>query len=328
MAEPDTQSDASNDLAAAPILITGMQRSGTTWIGRMLSLADDVTYLGEPLNPYIPGPLLSLERKYQYMYICEANERRYLHAFEALRSFEYPFLRELRAARSAASILRVGKRGALFAAARLRGARALIKDPFAFFSAPWLARRLGCRVVVCVRHPGAIAGSMQRLNWGFNFGHLLGQPLLMADVLAPFEGEIRAAARRSDDVVGQASLLWKLVYATADGYRSEFPDFVIVRHEDLSRDPVRGFASLSSELGIHFDQTTAETIREFSDEHNPREQQTSEAKALRLNSRATTETWKTRLNENDRKRIQATTAGVIELFYPEEGQPDKAADES
>jgi hypothetical protein len=326
MAEPETRSEASDALAAAPILITGMQRSGTTWIGRMLSLANNVTYLGEPLNPYIPGPLLSLERKHQYTYICEANEGRYLQAFEALRSFEYPLLRELRATRSAASILRVGKRGALFAAARLRGARALIKDPFAFFSAPWLARRLGCRVVVCVRHPGAVAGSMQRLNWRFNFGHLLDQPLLMAEVLAPFEREIRAAARRPDDIVGQASLLWKLVYATADGYRAEFPDFVIVRHEDLSRDPVRGFATLSSELGIYFDRTTADTIREFSDEHNPREQQTSEAKALRLNSRATTVTWKTRLNENERKRIQATTAGVLELFYPEGGQPDNAAD--
>jgi hypothetical protein len=306
-----------------------MQRSGTTWIGRMLSLADDVIYLDEPLNPYIPGPLLSLERKYQYTYICEANEDLYLKAFEALRSFEYPLLRELRAARSTANILRVGKRTARFAAARLRGARALIKDPFAFFAAPWLARQLSCRVVVSVRHPGAVAASMQRLNWGFDFSHLLEQPLLMADMLAPFEDEIRAAVRRPDDVLGQASLLWKLVYATADRFRSEFPDFIIVRHEDLAADPVQGFASLSAELGIDFDQSMAATIREFTDDRNPREQQTAEAKALRLDSRATTETWKTRLTEGDRKRVRAATAGVIELFYPAEGRPDsRAAGES
>jgi hypothetical protein len=320
MAEVETTLDPSPGLSqSGPILVTGIQRSGTTWIGRMLSLSHGVTYLGEPLNPYIPGPLLSLERKYQYTYICEANERRYLQAFEALRSFEYPFLRELRAARSAANVLRVGKRGALFAAARLRGARALIKDPFAFFSAPWLARRLGCRVVVCVRHPGAVAGSMQRLNWGFDFGHLLDQPLLMADMLAPFEGEIRAAARRPDDVVGQASLLWKLVYATADRFRAEFPEFVVVRHEDLSSAPVKGFESLYRDLGIDFDARAAETIREFSDERNPREQQGKQAKAVRLNSRAAAETWRARLTESDRERIRDATAGVIELFYPDEG---------
>jgi hypothetical protein len=283
----------------------------------MLSLSHGVTYLGEPLNPHIPGPLLSLKRKYEYTYICEENERDYLQAFQSLRSFDYPLLAELRAARSPANLLRVGKRAAVFGAARFRSARALIKDPFAIFSAPWIASRLGSHVVISVRHPGAVAGSLKRLNWGFDFRHLLDQPLLMSNVLAPYEAEMREALRQPD-VIGQASLLWKIVYATADRYRSQCRDFLLVRHEDLSAAPVAAFGSLYSELGIDFDRRIAETVREFSDERNPREQLGSQAKAVRLNSRATTETWKTRLTEAEHERIRQTTAGVIELFYPDE----------
>ena len=293
----------------------------------MLSVKPDVAYLAEPLNPYIAGPLLSLERTCQYMYICEANEREYLPAFEALRSFEYPFLRELRSAGSLSNLLRVGKRGAVFAAARFRGARALVKDPFAFFSSPWLASRLGFGVVVLVRHPGAVADSMKRLGWSFDFNHLLDQPLLMRDLLAPWEDEMRHQVG-TGDIVAQASLLWKIVYSTAERFRSELKSVVFVRHEDLAEAPLAGFVALYERLGLEFDSRVERTIREFSDERNPSPQQTSPAKALRLNSRATTETWKARLSEGDQQRVLAATAGVIEQFYPAEGSDAEVAGDS
>ena len=34
-----------------PILVTGAPRSGTTWVGRMLTLAPGVGYIHEPFNP-------------------------------------------------------------------------------------------------------------------------------------------------------------------------------------------------------------------------------------------------------------------------------------
>jgi hypothetical protein len=283
----------------------------------MLSLGRDVTYLGEPLNPYIPGPLLSLERKYQYTYICEENENEYLQAFEDLTSFGYPLVSEVRAARSPANVLRVGKRAAVFTAARIRGARALVKDPFAFFSAPWLARRLGFRVVVLVRHPGAVASSMKRLGWSFNFGHLLDQPLLMQNLLAPWKDEMRDQMG-TGDIVAHASLLWKIVYATAGRFRSEHDAFVFVRHEDLAEAPVPGFAALYEELGLEFDSRVARTIDRFTDERNPREQRSGEAKAVRLHSRSAAASWRQRLSAAEGDQVRHITDGVVGLFYPEE----------
>jgi hypothetical protein len=282
----------------------------------MLSLGRDVTYLGEPLNPYIPGPLLSLERKYQYMYICKENENEYLQAFEDLTSFGYPLVGEVRAARSAASVLRVGKRAAVFTAARIRGARALIKDPFAFFSAPWFAERLGCRVVVLVRHPGAVAESMKRLGWSFDFKHLLDQPLLMRDLLAHWENEMRNQIG-TEDIVAQSSLLWNIVYATAARFRAEHSTFVFVRHEDLAEAPVAGFAALYNELGLEFDSRVARTIEEFTDERNPRAQRSGEAKAVRLHSRSAATGWRQRLSPAEGDRVRHITDGIVGLFYPE-----------
>jgi hypothetical protein len=320
MAQVEITSDASADpraTGARPILVTGMQRSGTTWVGRMLSLRRDVTYLGEPLNPYIAGPLLSLERKYQYTYICEENESDYLHAFEDLTSFGYPLVSEVRAARSAADVLRVGKRAAVFASARIRDARPLVKDPFAFFSAPWLGRRLGFRVVILVRHPGAVADSMKRLGWSFDFRHVLDQPLLMQDLLAPWEDEMRDQLG-TEDIVAQASLLWKIVYSTAARFRSEQNTFLFVRHEDLAEAPVAGFAALYEELGLEFDSRIARTIDEFTDERNPREQRSGEAKAVRLYSPSTAAGWKQRLSEVEGDQVRHITDGIVGLFYPEE----------
>jgi hypothetical protein len=288
----------------------------------MLSLRRDVTYLGEPFNPYIPGPLLSLERKYQYTYICEENESEYLQAFESLTSFDYPLVQEVRAARSAANVLRVGKRAAIFTASRVRGARALVKDPFAFFSAPWLARRVGFSVVVLVRHPGAVADSMKRLGWSFDFKHLLDQPLLMRDLLAPWEGDMRDQIG-TRDIVAQASLLWKIVYGTAARFRSEQKGFVFIRHEDLAEAPVPGFAALYEEVGLEFDSRVAMTIDEFTDERNPREQRTGEAKAVRLHSRSVAEGWRRRLSAPERDQVRQITDGVVGLFYPEESLPSR-----
>ena len=54
---------------------------------------------------------------------------------------------------------------------------------------------------------------MKRLGWSARTRHLLDQPLLMQDLLAPWEEEVSSWEAATS--VGQASLLWKIVYATA-----------------------------------------------------------------------------------------------------------------
>ena len=139
-----------------------------------------------------------------------------------------------------------------FTRGRLQDARPLLKDPFAVFSVPWFAEVLGCQVIILVRHPLAFVSSLKRLQWTFDFQDLLSQPLLMRDHLEPFRDQMSAMINNPDDVIAQGSLLWRMVYSVVDGYRSSYPEFMVVRHEDLSRNPEGGFRDLYASLGLAF----------------------------------------------------------------------------
>ena len=144
-----------------------------------------------------------------------------------------------------------------------------MKDPFAVFSTPWFAKRLNCKVVITVRHPAAFASSLKRLNWPFDFQDLLDQPLLMRDHLEPYRDEMQSI--QPDDVIGQAALLWKLIYRSVHTARERNPDFIVVRHEDLSRDPVAGYRDLYQSLGLEFTPRVEKIILNSSSSENPAE---------------------------------------------------------
>ena len=131
--------------ALTPILVTGAHRSGTTWVGRMLAADTFTAYVSEPLNiNHRPGVFLP-EVRHWYQYICEDNEGEYLTAFQQLLDFDYHLLAEIRSLRSIKDFLRMGRDFKIFSDGLLHGQRALIKDPFAVFSFPWFAKKLGCR---------------------------------------------------------------------------------------------------------------------------------------------------------------------------------------
>ena len=152
----------------------------------------------------------------------------------------------------------------LFTFTRLRVAKArpLVKDTIAVFSAGWLAERFGMDVVVTIRHPAAFVASFTGLGYRHDFNTFLAEPALLADYLAPYEDAIRRYAAEPDDPIDEAVLLWRLVYATVDRYRAEYPGWSFIRHEDLSLDPVAGFGALYSTLGLEYTDEVQQAIRE------------------------------------------------------------------
>ena len=298
-----------------PILVTGAHRSGTTWVGKMLAADADTAYISEPLNVlHRPGVFRAKVSRW-YQYICEENEKEFLPAYEELIDFDYHLLDEIRSIRSRKDFLRMGRDFLIFYNGSLRGQRALIKDPFAVFSTPWFAQRLNCKVVVTVRHPGAFASSLKRLNWNFDFKDLLDQPLLIRDRVSAYQDEMKSI--KADDVIGQASLLWKIIYRSVHSTLSLNPDFIVVRHEDLSRDPAGGFRDLYAKLGLDYTPKVEKTILNSSSSENPVELSRKKVHSVKLDSRANMDNWKKRLTEEEIERIRQMTEGVSSLFYPD-----------
>ncbi len=296
-----------------PILVTGAHRSGTTWVGRMLAADEDTAYISEPLNVlHRPGVYRAPVLRW-YTYINQENESEYLPAFRELLDFDYHTWREIRSLRSVKDFLRMGRDFHTFFIGSFHGQRILLKDPFAVFSAPWFAARLDCQIVITVRHPAAFASSLKRLGWSFDFRNLLEQPALMRDHLEADRVEMEKTP--ADDVIGQAALLWRMIYRVVHAAAELHPDFKVVRHEDLSRDPVSGFNELYRSLGLSFTRQVQKTILNSSSSENPSELSKKKVHAVKLDSRANMENWKKRLSADEIARIRSVTESVSQLYY-------------
>jgi hypothetical protein len=296
-----------------PILVTGAHRSGTTWVGKMLAANPAAAYVSEPLNVLHRRGVYRAEVKRWYQYITPENEADYLPAFEQLLNFRYHLLTELGSLRSQKDFLRMGRDLSIFAKGKLFGQRALLKDPFAVFSAPWFAQKLNCQVVITIRHPGGFASSLKRLNWPFDFRDLLDQPLLMRDHLEADRADMESMP--ADDIVGQSALLWRMIYRTVDSTRKLIPTIKVVRHEDLSLDPVAGYKSLYESLALPFDDKVRDTILNSSSSENPTELSKKKVHSVKLDSRANMGNWKKRLTSEEITRIRKLTEDVSHLFY-------------
>jgi sulfotransferase family protein len=309
-----TQSSETS-VTPAPILVTGTHRSGTTWIGKMLAADSSTAYISEPLNVLHRPGVFRARVKHWYQYICADNESEYLPAFQDLFEFDYYLLDEIRSIRSRRDFLRMGRDFLIFYNGLMRGQRALLKDPFAVFSMDWFAKCLKCKIVVAVRHPAAFVSSLKRLNWPFDFQDLLDQPLLMRDFLEPYREQMEAA--RSDDVIGQSALLWGVIYGSVHAMLERNPDFIAVRHEDISRDPVSGYRDLYNSLGLDFTARIEKMILNSSSSENPAEPPQQNIHSVKLDSRANIDNWKKRLTGDEIKRIHEMTEEVSQIFYPD-----------
>jgi Sulfotransferase family len=242
-------------LAPGPgILVTGLPRTGTSWVGKMLQASGEVVYVNEPLNPQHPpgrSPgVLHADVSHRFQYICTDNEERWTAAFSDTLRLRYRLIAELRRNHRPYDLARLMKYGTAFAAGRLQHRRALIDDPFAVLSAAWFAERLGCQVVACVRHPVTFVGSRQRLGWKVDLHALLNQPLLLRDLLGQYTDEMRALADSTDNIA-KAALLWRMTYATLGELARRLPHRLYLRrYEDLASAPVTRFRDLYELCGL------------------------------------------------------------------------------
>jgi len=296
-------------------LVTGAHRTGTTWVGRMLAADPQLAYISEPLNVFHHPGILGSPIPFWYTYICNENESEFLPAFQQLLNYGYHFLPALKSLRSGRDFLRMGRDLMIFWQAGVLHQHPLLKDPFAVFSLNWFANRLNSRIVVTIRHPAAFASSLKRLNWSFDFNDLLTQPLLMHDHLESYRKEMQSMP--SEDVIGQASLLWKMIYHTVRSACNQNPAIRVVRHEDLSLDPVAGYKRLYGELGLNFTQDVERKITDSSSSENPAELTQKKVHSVKLDSRANLENWKRRLSSAEIQRIRRATEEVTYHYYPE-----------
>jgi len=303
-----------------PILVTGAIRSGTGWVGQMLAASPTpIGYIWEPFSVRHRPGTLAVPWQHWFPYLCDENAAPYVPAIERSLQFDYRTAAELRSIRNAKDAGRMARDWYRWRVQRRRGAAPLYKDPIAVFSAEWLARRFDMDVVVTVRHPCAFASSIKRLHWAYTkrFGDLLDQPLLMRDFLSHYADQLRDYSRHDHDIVDQAILLWNIQNeAVAHHHERHASEWVFVRLEDLSHDPVARFRDMFERLNVTWSDGVAELVRSTSDPSNP--VVASRADSIRRDSAASATSWKRTLTDAEIVRVRAGTEHLWPRFYSAE----------
>ena len=303
--------------SSRPILVTGSHRSGTGWVSRILAgSATPVHYIWEPFSVLARPGICAAGFRVWFPYVTDDNEATYLAAVRDTVALRYGVGAELRAVRSPKDVARMIRDLASTRRAARIGARPLLKDPIALFSAEWLAERFGAQPVVLIRHPAAFTSSLLRHGWRHPFGDFLAQPVLMRDRLADSEQEIRRFAQVEQPLLEQAILLWNILHGEIARVRAARPEWMYRRHEDLVMQPLEGFTDLYERLGLADDGSLPAVVEHYSGASNPADVRSPGDQ--RRDSKAGVGLWKERLSPEQIARVREGTAEVASAFYADQ----------
>lgn len=286
-----------------PIIVTGAHRSGTTWLGRMIALNKNIRYIHEPFNI---GEKRIHPLKHWFEYVTfddEPEKQKEIYTYiDELLDFNMPgIIKDLKTISGPRDILNFIKDSY-----NRINKRPLIKDPIAIMSTDWLVEKFDANAVILIRHPAAFVASLKVKNWEHTFDHYVKQDKLMT-LLEPYADKILSFSKVKPDIIDQGILLWNISYFRVLQYKADYPDWIYVRHEDLSLNPVEEIKKIYNELDLNFTKKIEDKITE-----------SSSAKVetrLKRDSKKNIHSWKKRLNKEEINRIKQGTEAVASEFY-------------
>jgi hypothetical protein len=216
-----------------PVLVTGVPRSGTTWLARLLATAPGTALAGrEPMNPrgrqYALGGTLDGWTRLREP--TPGQERRLRAAYRGLNPFVY------------------SRYGTRQYAAPLPGTRMAVKDPCALLAIAPVSRITDAVPVLVYRHPGAVLASFRRMGWRPRVGEV--RDLLPG--LAPADA----------DPATELAAFWAALHRAALDDLATIPEAVVVSHSELAHSGAAGGTALFAALGLKpSERTTAELTK-------------------------------------------------------------------
>ena len=102
-------------------------------------------------------------------------------------------------------------------------------------------------------------------------------------------------------------------------YQKEYPNWIFIRHEDISRRPVELFKKLYDKLGIEFSPYIKKQIDSTSSPKNISEvPEDSNAMFITIDSIKNLNNWKSRLTKDEIERIKIGTDKFVSHYYRED----------
>lgn len=277
-----------------PLLVTGVPRSGTTWLARLLASAPRTALAGrEPMNPrgrqYALGGTLT-----GWTRLTEPTRRQRW----ALRTAYHGW-----------NPRTFGRYGRGQWRAPLPGVRVVVKDPFAMLSVPAISRVTGARAVQVFRHPGAVLASYRRMGWHADLAEIAG--LLDCGVdHGPLVRSLWEAGAEAMSEAERMGVFWAVLNGVALADLPLAPGTVVVAHHELAGGGASAARVLFGELGLRFGEGSAAEMT------GGRPAAASDEGLHRLNRdpAQVAESWRRHLDPAEVSRIEEVAGPVLEAL--------------
>jgi hypothetical protein len=118
--------------------------------------------------------------------------------------------------------------------------------------------------------------------------------------------KVQEYAHQKPDIIDTGILMWNIIHAFILQYQERNPDWIFVRHEDLSDNPVEEFRKIFTKLSIPFDDYIENKIIEST--------QANTQDTLKRNASENKESWRRRLSDLEIERVLFGTKEIAERF--------------
>ncbi len=288
-----------------------------------LSAPISVDYIHEPFNPR--GGLSCIQSPYPYLRAEGHNPKKFaLLQQEIEKVFNYDFNLETVYYPSDSTYQRwikrvMGSRGPFYLClAKLNPFRkaTVIKDPLGCFLTEYLAQKYQVKVIVLVRHPVAFVASTRRLEWHHkNFRNLAIQEHLVEDY---FPDEVDFLQKQWSTPLEAAAALWRILNKVLLAQVSQHPDWVVLKHEHLSNDPLNTFRGLYQGLKLPWSNRIENLILRRTNAANQTEAKSGKSMDINRNSVALFEHRISQIAKKDRRTVYELTKDVALGMYSED----------
>ena len=298
-------------------VITGLHRSGTTYVGHILNLSKSTITVHEPFNSisglrYAP-PV--------YIYITAKSPVKLTQPIDNALLFHGNFVKPADISNSHLKNLRYkligGKQHAVWNMLKMLDLLNLLpehiiwKDPFAIFMVGYLTKVRKVKVVVLIKHPCAHYYSVKKQNWFFDIDKLTDQKELIRCFGQDISEEYWKQAK-SDNMISIA-LLWKIMSRYINTFINN-DSVMIVRHEDLCTTPYEVFHKICNHLDMCCTSRMRKRIGQTTENRSVESSEGQQHDFMR-NSKLLKNIWREKLSLSDQKKILKVVGNDIRPFY-------------
>ncbi len=305
------------------ILVTGAPRSGTTFLGAMLALAQGAIEIEEPFN--FETGIVGMDQAFLYMPVqsrLEEDDEKYADLIETLLHgnawYKQSPLRPeaTNPFQQLARTILVSRQNLDYKLQTKNPfiERYVIKDSNACFMAEYMDQHFRTETVIIMRHPVATIASYKRLGWRYDLGGLKQQTGLMNDFLDPILRNVHA---KKVSGVEEWAYLWLSIYTVLTQCADRDPRMTLVTHDKLSREPKRTLRELYEQLGLDYTEKVDHEVEEHTSVQNPVDARDDAVHDLYRNSAEVNARWKKVLTPKEVATIRRITEPVSYLYFDE-----------